>query len=64
MPRRADGVAFWQFTYLKEESLSKNGAHLNFDVYGKLNSWVWRENQPVPDGIPGIIKCNVAFGMP
>lgn len=51
-----------QYNYLKEEAAARGGAHLNFETYGKLNSWVWRENIPVPDGIPGIIKCDVAFG--
>ena len=53
-----------QYKYLKEEADCPDGAHLNFETYGNLKSYIWRENRPTPPSadMSSLVKCNVAFG--
>ena len=53
-----------QYKYLKEEADCPDGAHLNFETYGNLKSYIWRENRPTPPSadLTSLVKCNVAFG--
>ena len=50
-----------QYKSTKPELDCKYGAHLNFETYGKLNSYVWRENAPFPQD-PSLITCDVTYG--